>query len=215
MATLDLVSNRASFWWQPRRASALPLGFLPDPNKHLIVARLDGQVPHFSGEALVCAGRGAAGLGGADGAASSLLSGLLSNIESEEEREWWARAGGLLFACVLAWVAFNGIAYFADETLKFLWASLLAAIGVGSGYLGSLAGLSAATASGLKRVKIEQLSKWQQWLSRHNLLPPVASGIALVCITFALAALTREIRHNLYVLMRAQPASTAIVSITC
>ena len=179
-------------------------------NKHLIVARLDGQVPHFwvrrwfvlAVVPLVWA---------VLTVASSLLSGLLSNIESEEEREWWARAGGLLFACVLAWVAFNGIAYFADETLKFLWASLLAAIGVGSGYLGSLAGLSAATTSGLKRVKIEQLSKWQQWLSRHNLLPPFASGVALVCITFALAALTREIRHSLYVWMRAQPAFAAIL----
>jgi hypothetical protein len=141
--------------------------------------------------------------------ASSLLSGLLSNIEREEEREWWARAGGLLFACVLAWVAFNGVAYFADETLKFLWASLLAAIGVGSGYLGSLAGLSAATTSGLKRVKVEQLSKWQQWLSRHNMLAPVASGVALVCITFALAALTREIRRSLYVLMREDVRSSS------
>ena len=141
--------------------------------------------------------------------ASSLLSGLLSNIEREEEREWWARAGGLLFACVAAWVAFNGVAYFADETLKFLGASLLAAIGLGSGYLGSLAGLSAATTSGLKRVKVEQLSKWQQWLSRHNLLAPVASGVALVCITFALASLTFWVRRSLYVLLRDDLRSNA------
>ncbi|MDR3749614.1 MAG: patatin-like phospholipase family protein [Acidobacteriota bacterium] len=134
--------------------------------------------------------------------ASTLLSGLLSNIEREEEREWWARAGGLLFACVLAWVVFNGVAYFAADTLKFVSASILAVVGIGTGYLGSLAGLSMATASGLKRVKVEQLSKWQQWLSRHDALAPVASGIALVCITFALAALTSWIRRGLYMLMR-------------
>jgi hypothetical protein len=141
--------------------------------------------------------------------ASSLLSGLLSNIESEEEREWWGRAGGLLFACVLIWLGFNGIAYFSGQTLKLLHASILAAVGLGSGYVGSLAGLSAATTSGLKRVKVEQLSKWQQWLSRHNLLPPVASGIALICLTFVLAALTSWIRRNLYKLISGELASTA------
>ncbi|HUI85322.1 MAG TPA: hypothetical protein VL240_13925 [Candidatus Binatia bacterium] len=141
--------------------------------------------------------------------ASSLLSGLLSNIEREDEREWWGRAGGLLFACVLTWLAFNGVAYFAAQTLKFLDASLLAAIGLGAGSVGSLAGLSAATASGLKRVKLEQLSKWQQWLSRHDLVAPVASGIALVCIAFALAALTSGLRHSLYMLLRAQLRSPA------
>jgi hypothetical protein len=134
--------------------------------------------------------------------ASTLLSGLLSEIEREGEREWWARAGGLLFACVFVWVTFNGVAYYSADTLKFLQASVLAAFGLGAGYLGSLAGLSAATASGLKRVKVEQLTKWQQWLCRHDALAPVASGIALICITFALATLVSWIRRSLYLIMR-------------
>src|SRR5208283_4859092 len=33
--------------------------------------------------------------------ASTLLTGLLTDIEREEEREWWARAGGLVFSCLL------------------------------------------------------------------------------------------------------------------
>jgi len=145
--------------------------------------------------------------------ASTLLSGLLSNIEREEEREWWGRAGGLLFACVLVWVLFNGVAYYAADTLKFMNATLLLVIGMGSGYLGSLAGLSAATASGLKRVKVEQLSKWQQWLSRHNALAPIASGIALICITLAVAALANWIRRSLYLALRDElrsPADNAV-----
>ena len=131
--------------------------------------------------------------------ASTFLSGLLSNIEQEEEREWWGRAGGLLFVYLLLWVGFLGVAFFADNVLRFVHATALTAVGIGlgSGYLGSLAGLSAATASGLKRVKIEQLSKFQQWLSRHNLLAPVASGTALVCITFGLADLTTWVRNQL------------------
>lgn len=178
-------------------------------NKHLLVARLEQQVPHFwvkrwfviTVVPLVWA---------VLTVSSSLLSGLLSNIEREEEREWWARAGGLLFACVLAWVAFNGVAYLADETKILLRsASRAAAIGLGAGYLGSLAGLSAATTSGLKQVKIAQLSKWQQWLSRHNLLAPMASGIALVCITFALAALTCWFRRSLYQWMSEELGFTA------
>ena len=37
--------------------------------------------------------------------ASTMLTGLLTHIEREEEREWWARAGGLLFSCLLCWLA--------------------------------------------------------------------------------------------------------------
>jgi hypothetical protein len=124
---------------------------------------------------------------------------LLSNIEQEEEREWWARAAGLLFACMLMWIGFLGVAFYADDVLRFIHVTALGAVGIslGSGYLGSLAGLSAATASGLKRVKVEQLSKTQRWLSRHNLFAPVAAGIALVCITFALADLTTWLRSHL------------------
>src|ERR1035438_2083609 len=83
---------------------------------------------------------------------SSVLTGLLSRIEREEEREWWSRAGGLLFACVLCWVALNSIAFFGQDWLHLMSASILGAVGLGAGYIGSVAGLSAATTSGLKRV---------------------------------------------------------------
>ena len=127
---------------------------------------------------------------------SSFLSGLLSTIEQEEEREWWARAGGMLFGYLLLWIALNGVAFFADDVLHFIHATALGALGlgIGSGYLGSMAGFSAATTNGLKRVKVEQLSKGQQWLTKHNALAPVASAIALLCITFALADFTVWLR---------------------
>ena len=36
---------------------------------------------------------------------SALLSGMLSTIEEEEQREWWARAGGVFSIFVLTWIA--------------------------------------------------------------------------------------------------------------
>src|ERR1035438_5583604 len=45
--------------------------------------------------------------------------------------------------------------------LHFMSASILGAAGLGAGYIGSAAGLSAATTSGLKRVKDEQVKSLQ------------------------------------------------------
>jgi len=129
--------------------------------------------------------------------ASSFLSGLLSNVETEEEREWWARAGGMLFGYILMWMGLNFVSLFAHEVLKYTYL-VYSALGLGAaaGYAGSIAGFSAATANGLKRVKFDQLSKPGKWLSKHRALAPVLSGIALVCITFALADFTTWLRHQ-------------------
>ncbi len=130
--------------------------------------------------------------------ASTLLTGLLTHIEQEEEREWWARAGGLLFSCLLCWAALNYIAFFATDLLQSIRAPILGAVGLLAGYVGSAAGRSAATTAGLKRVKAEQLTKFETFLANHGLIAPVASGIALVCVTLGLAALTSWLRMNLY-----------------
>ncbi|MGZ7061192.1 MAG: hypothetical protein ACXVJU_18060, partial [Candidatus Angelobacter sp.] len=129
---------------------------------------------------------------------STVLTGLLTDIEREEEREWWARAGGLLFSSLLCWLALNCIAFFAADWLHFMRASILAAVGLGAGYIGSAAGLSAATTSGLKRVKAEQLTRFETFLANHGMIAPVASGIALVCLALAVATLTSWLRVNLY-----------------
>jgi len=130
--------------------------------------------------------------------ASTLLTGLLTDIEREEEREWWARAGGLLFSCLLVWLALNCVAFFAAGWLRAVHASILGAVGLGAGYIGSAAGLSAATTSGLKRVKAEQLTKFETFLSNHGMIAPVAAGTALVCLALAVAALTSWLRVMLF-----------------
>jgi len=113
--------------------------------------------------------------------ASTLLTGLLSDIEREEEQEWWARAGGLMFSCLLGWVALNGIAFFAADWLHFLLnVSIFGALGLGAGagYLGSLA---AATAAGLKQVKAEQLTKFGKVLAKRGMIAPLLFGFAVLC----------------------------------
>ena len=129
---------------------------------------------------------------------STVLTGLLTQIEREEEREWWARAGGLLFSCLLCWLALNSVAFFAKDWLHFMSASILGAAGLGAGYIGSAAGLSAATSSGLKRVKAEQLTTFEKFLNKHGMIAPVASGIALLCLALMLAALTSWLRVQLH-----------------
>ena len=126
--------------------------------------------------------------------ASGILSGLLSNLEREEEREWWSRAGGLLMGLVLGWLGLCAIAFFGHEVLQAGKTAALAAVGLSTGYLGSLGGLSAATASGLKRVKKEQLTRAQRFLADHDLITPAVCTIALLCLAVLLGALTSWLR---------------------
>ncbi len=130
--------------------------------------------------------------------ASTLLTGLLTDIEREEEREWWARAGGLVFSCLLVWLALNSVAFFAADWIHALNAWILGVVGLGAGYVGSAAGLSAATTSGLRRVKAEQLTRFETFLTKHDLIAPVASGAALICLALAVATLTSWLRVSLY-----------------
>jgi hypothetical protein len=122
--------------------------------------------------------------------AAILLSGLLSRVEQEEELEWYARAGALLFTVSVIWIALTGLGLFGKDIFEHVRVSVLAAVGFGAGYVGSMAGLSALTTSGLRRVKVEQLSKAQKWLTRHDALASVCCGISIVCIAFTLAYFT-------------------------
>lgn len=129
--------------------------------------------------------------------ASAFLSGLLSGIETEEEREWWARAGGLIIMFILGWIALLGLAFYAGTVFSGIRAGILAAFGLAAGSLGSLAGLSAATSFGVKKVKLEQLTSLQRWLAKNDLFAPFACAVAIVCISLALAAATSGLRNKL------------------
>ena len=137
--------------------------------------------------------------------ASSVLSGLVSAIEAEEEREWWSRATGLIIMFQIGLISLIGIAFYGGETLRAFVAVVLAALGLASGYVGSLSGLSAATTSGLKKVTADQLTTAQKWLSKHDLFAPLACAIAIVCLSLAIASLTSGIRGHLYASLQGGP----------
>jgi hypothetical protein len=132
----------------------------------------------------------------------TLVIGLLTDIAGEEERQLWARVRSLLFPFLLGWVALSCLVFFVTDWLRFMSTSILVAMGLGAGYIGSAAGLSR-----LKRVKAEQLTKFETFLSNHRVIAPVASGIALVCLASALAAATSQLRVNLYNLLINQATS--------
>jgi hypothetical protein len=102
-------------------------------------------------------------------------------------------------------ISLIGIAFYGGETLRAFVAVVLAALGLASGYVGSLSGLSAATTSGLKKVTADQLTTAQKWLSKHDLFAPLACAIAIVCLSLAIASLTSGIRGHLYASLQGGP----------
>ena len=150
--------------------------------------------------------------------ASAILSGLLSNVEREEEREWWSRAGGLLMAFALGWLGICAIAYFGRAVLQGWMAAGLAALGLSTGFLGSLGGLSAATASGLKRVNKAQLTKIQRFLADHNLVTPAICGIAVLCLALLFGAFADWLNDMVRSLVNHHPElrlSSAVAKFVC
>lgn len=124
---------------------------------------------------------------------SAVLSGLVSIVESEEEREWWARAGGVLSIVLLAWVCAEIVGWYSELitiTLGnsfLLWGGGTAIFGGGA----AAAGTSAATAASLRKVDESQLSGAGRFLARHQFIAPALSFAALVCIFLLVGTLNQ------------------------
>ena len=125
---------------------------------------------------------------------SAVLSGLLSIVESEEEREWWARAGGVLSIVLLAWVCAEVVGWYSElititlGNSLFLWGGGTAVFGGGAAAVGT----SAATAAGFKKIDESQLSGAGRFLARHQIIAPALSFAALICI-FLLVGTLNEV----------------------
>ncbi len=125
---------------------------------------------------------------------SGLLSGLLSGVEYEEEREWWGRAGGVFLLFLLAWIVAESVGWYSAKIVGFgqdigpaLWGSGSALFGV----LAAQAGSSAASGGDTKHVDVSQLSKWGKFLARHGLVAPALSLLAITCIFLLIGSLNR------------------------
>ena len=124
---------------------------------------------------------------------AAVLSGLLSIVESEEEREWWARAGGVLSIFLLVWVCAEVVGWYSELITITLGNSFLL-WGGGTAIFGgaaAAAGTSAATAAGLKKIDESQLSGVGRFLARHQVIAPALSFVALVCIFLLVGTLNQ------------------------
>jgi hypothetical protein len=129
---------------------------------------------------------------------SGLLSGLLSGVEYEEEREWWGRAGGVFLLFLLVWIVAQSVSWYSAMIVGFgqgigpaFWGSGSALFGV----LAAKAGSSAATGGDTKHVDVSQLSKWGQFLARHGLVAPAFSLLAIGCIFLLIGSLNELLLH--------------------
>jgi hypothetical protein len=83
--------------------------------------------------------------------AQTLLVGLSSYITEDEDREWWARAGGWFIGIALAWLVFGGIVLYAPDALPWVSAKVSGAFTALTGLTGwaaARAGKSPDTSSG-------------------------------------------------------------------
>ena len=90
--------------------------------------------------------------------AATLLVGLTSYVTRDQDREWWARSGGLLLAVSAGWVIFAGVVLYGPLAIEWLngrmHADPTAALGVLTGVLGWIAahlGSSSGTPSGRRK----------------------------------------------------------------
>jgi hypothetical protein len=112
------------------------------------------------------------------------LNGLLSAFESEEDREWMARAGGMLMACIAIWIVMHGLVLSEAPILREASAIVAAVLGP----LLSWAGFSPSTASGKTPVNLDQLSKLGRFLAKRKLLLPIGVGFFLLLLVVCASA---------------------------
>lgn len=147
---------------------------------------------------------------------SVLLSGLLSAVEFEEEREWWGRAGGILLFFLLVWIVAQTLSWYSEQIVglgdgivrPLLWGS-------GSALFGGLAakaGNSAASNGGsTKSVDTSQLSKWGRFLAQHELLPPTLSLLAIICIFLLVGSLNQLLLCRMQNMLNISADQSAVI----
>lgn len=122
--------------------------------------------------------------------ASSLFSGMIGIYELEEDREWWARAGGMMLMIIVGWMAALAVALSAKSLFPAL-------VGLILGAIGSAIGFSGTTSAGPRPVKAAQLTKFGKFLQKHNLLLPGLCALAILFITGGVASMEEQLRKLL------------------
>ena len=109
--------------------------------------------------------------------------GLMKRLNTEQDREWWARLGGLIMLAVLAWLIVFAVTLYAAPLVKWL-AGLAVAGGlawVASSIGGVLLGKSSLTVGQTQTGK-GQAGQGKPWLNRVALAAPYVFIIGLTIL---------------------------------
>jgi len=119
-------------------------------------------------------------------AASALFSGFLGIFEEDIDREWWARAGGLMLSTLGAWLVAEALVIYAPTMIHWVAAASAGAL---AGLAGALGGASTAGGIGAAGVKSADVSKLGKFLNKFDLLVPALCAFALLILGALMAVL--------------------------
>lgn len=121
-------------------------------------------------------------------AASSLFSGLIGEYEDDIDREWWARAGGIMMYSLAWWVISQAVVIYAPEILTHHWSlGKLTGAGLISGLLGALGGFSTSGTVEGNSGKKADVSVIGAFLNRFGLIVPTICAIAILVMVLLIA----------------------------
>jgi hypothetical protein len=128
--------------------------------------------------------------------ASSLFSGFVGIFEEDIDREWWARAGGLMMSVLGFWIVAEAIAMYAptlQTSIHTLNPMTISTAGLLTGLVGAFGGASTAGGIGAAGSKKADVSALGRFLNRFNLIVPTLCALALL----ALALLVSDFEFRL------------------
>src|SRR5205823_8664661 len=82
--------------------------------------------------------------------AKTLFVGLFSRYSDDNDREWWARAGGWILVAIVGWSAISALVMYGPDGLALLPATVTMLLGGSSGVATFMLGRSAQTPANLK-----------------------------------------------------------------
>ncbi|MBE7180595.1 MAG: hypothetical protein INR71_05175, partial [Terriglobus roseus] len=123
---------------------------------------------------------------------ATLFSALTQMLESENDREWWARAGGLLMASGFVWLISAAVVFLG--TAKFThwhWA----AVPMTGGTIGLITSIIAKSSSTSSGARPDQASARR--FSLNSLVLPLLAILSVALLAAGLARFSEEVRTHL------------------
>lgn len=139
---------------------------------------------------------------------SNLLSALTQMWETEEDREWWSRAGGFLGVCGLVWLASTALWLYGPEWHPAFRYTPTISGGI-LGLITSLVGKSVKTPAGARPGQASQKSS-----ALHRLVLPALAITSLILLAVGLAGVSHALRTQWHGgLLDAHPAVSVLVEL--